>query len=135
MFYLYCMAHGKAWDINMLSVILHFASGFLLLLENFETFLEVIFFCFAQTTFSWQFIQSSNTSRRRFLTAFCPFPFWEIHFSERPAANDSFRSNFDFALPHVFRSAKICLNSVATSDQFEAIDSPWTFCCVLTGCL
>lgn len=80
----------------------------------------------------FQFINSSNTSRSRFVTVFCPCT---THFSERPAANDSFESNFDFALPHVFRSVKICLSYVDTSDQFEVIDSHWTFCCVLTVCL
>lgn len=80
----------------------------------------------------FQFIRSSNTSRSRFVAAFSPCT---THFSERPAAIDSFGSNFDFALPHVFRSVTICLNYVATSDQFEVIHSHWTFCCVLTGCV
>lgn len=43
----------------------------------------------------FQFIHSSNTSRSRFVTAFCPCT---THFSERPTANDSFGSNFYFAL-------------------------------------
>lgn len=47
----------------------------------------------------FQFINSSDTSRSRFVMAFCPCS--TTHFSGKPAANDSFGSIFDFALPHV----------------------------------
>lgn len=124
------MTQGKAWHTNSESPYT-LTSGFLLLLENFEIFPDNIFFCFAWTHFpgssfcviigeqlEFQFIHFSNTSRSRFVTAFCPCT---THFSERPATSDSFENNFDFAQPQVFRSVKICLNYVATSDQFEVI--------------
>lgn len=89
-----------------------FLQMFLLLLENFEILPRKILAWLAQTIFFWQlllcyyseqlkfqFIHSSDTSRSRFVMAFCPCS--TPHFSGKPVANGSFGSNFDFALPRL----------------------------------